>query len=235
MPYSGEFSTTSAGLHVKIYTDAVAKSHDGTAVALGADGFAERLAERYELPVPGFPVSFRENPTQPHFGFEWCFGLDESQPVCNAVDMHVDADAMFIEGYRDDKVCGFAADAGQFAEFVDRVWNTPPELAVQHVGECLEMLRLDAEEPNRMEQLLKFREGNASQVFGAFNNLEELAHDLGRGFVPGAGAENGPDQNFEWGAGLRLNEFDDWRIVFLLLALEGLVYGGYVLDSHTFE
>ena len=150
------------------------------------------------------------------------------------MDVHVHADRGQIEADGDGEIRGLASDAGEFAEFLDRLREDTAEFLVEDVGERLQVSRLVMVEPDGEDQLLKFCDGElAKAVRGVASRGEKALHCAGGTGVLGAGGENGADEYAEGVVGLRLDELDDRRSMSLEFLLERPVDGGDVLDCHA--
>ena len=116
---------------------------------MGVARFAERLAERHQLAIPGFPVAFWQNPAQFHFRFEWCLCFDKAKAVGNAVDVDIDTDAVLIERDGNNEICCLSPDPRELAELVDRFGDASREFLVENVGKGFEVFSFDAIEADR--------------------------------------------------------------------------------------
>ena len=212
---------------------------DRTAVALGAHGITAGLSERDEVAVPRLPVLDRQDLAERHLRLHGLRGLDELQPVANAVDVHVHADRRKVEADGNSEVRGLASDPRQFAELLHRVRQHAAELLVKDVRKGLQVPRLVMVEADGEDELFDLSDGEAAEVArGEAERIpllrcgEKALHRAGGAGVLGAGGEDGADEHAEGVVGLRLDEFDDGRRMRLEFLFERLVDGGDVLKCH---
>lgn len=148
--------------------------------------------------------------------------------------MHVNADRRQVEPHRDRQVGGLAANAGELAQFLDRIRQRSAETFGQHFRQRLEMFGLIAVEPDRIYQ---FFDASNRQLFESVGSVpagrEQPFHGGGRAGVLGSGAEYCTHQHAEGIVGLSFDKFDYRGGVRLEFSLERPVDGRYVLYSHV--
>ena len=153
--------------------------------------------------------------------------------------MHVDVDAdrRQVEADGDGQVRGLAADARQFAQFLDGARQRAAELLLEDARQLLEVARLVAEEADGVDELFDLLDGEALQVGGRerlpARGREEPLDGARRAGVLRAGGEDGADKHAEGVVRLRLDEFDDRRGVRGEFLFERAVDGGDVFQGHA--
>ncbi len=202
-------------------------------VALGAQRRTDGLSVGDEVAVPGFPIAFGEAVAKRHFRFQRRLGLNQAQPVRDAVDVNIDADGVLIEGHRNNQVGGFTPDSGQFAEVLDRIRNPPTEAGVQGIGQRFQVLGLHSPETDREDQLAQLCFGNVAEVLYVIDDLEQAVGRLGCRLVPGSRAQDGRDQHLERILRLGLDELDNGRLFLRVLGFQDAIDSGQIRKFHN--
>ena len=198
-----------------------------------APGGAARLAQADEEGVPLFPILCGKVLAQGHLGVIRGFRDEQPEAVCDAVDVDIDADGLFVEGNGDDEVGCFASDSGELAELFDGLWDGTVELGVEHVRDLFDVPCFLAEEADRKTEVFEALGVDLPQGIEIWDFGEEFGDNLGCGLVLGACAENRGDEDAERIACVDRDEVDDGGAVGVELMLEKRVDGGKVFERHA--
>lgn len=208
-------------------------------MTVGISRRAEGLAERHQIAIPSFPVSYGKNLAEDHFRLQRCSGSDQSQAVAYPVDVDIDADSGFIKGLRHHEIGGFSPDSRKPDQILDRVGNTAGEEGFHGVGKFFQQARLGAVEPDRIDEFGQVLSGYPAQIVEVFNGFEQSLRYGCCGLIFGAGAQNGGNQNPERCEGPNSHELSDRRTLSLemvadfpvdkgdeILLVNGMGHGG---------
>lgn len=186
----------------------------GTVAALGIAGGTTGLPERDEIRIPCFPITARQNFAKAHFGREGRFGMEESEAVCDAMDVDVDADGREVEANGDGEVCGFASDAWEEAKFFDGMRENVVEFFAEDARQFFEVVCFGVIVTNRIDEASEVLFGDAVEVGGSKGaavggSLEEARSGFGGAGVLCTCGEDGGDEDAERVACLGFEEVDD--------------------------
>jgi len=187
-----------------------------------------RLTEGHQIRVPCFPVAHGQKSAQGHLGFKGCCGLDQPETVRDSVNVDIDADGGLVKAERHDQVSGFASNSRQFAERFDGIGEHAAEFCVQDVGEFFKVSCFVAVKANGVDRLLKFGEGDASQVCWLCDDFKEASACGGCAGVLRARAQNRSQQDAKRVARLDGDKVNDRRFVGEKSGLKQTVDGGDV-------
>lgn len=207
-------------LPMSVYTDLFAEALDRASAAPRADGFAQRLAEGDEDVVDGNPPFFGEFLSESHLGLFGCFGLDVSQPVGDAVDVGVDADAEFVVSEGEDEVGCLPADAGEGEEFVQVVGDTAAVLFDEDATDAPYVFGFRFVEPDGIDELLYLFGSEFEDGLGCFGFFKKPPGRHGRDFVLRPQTEHRGDEDAERVPRPLRDLGDDGHVPFRDLCLE---------------
>ncbi len=168
---------------------------------MGRSRGANGLPEGHQIPVPCFPVSSWQQPAQGHFRLQRRPGRDQSQPVADPVDVDIDADPRFIEGFGHNQVGGLASHSREPHQVLDRVGDTSAEKRGNRVGQLLQQSCLGAVESDGEDQLGQHVQRDAAEVIEILNFAKQTLRYGGGRLVFGARAQDGGHQHAKRGQG----------------------------------
>jgi hypothetical protein len=186
------------------------------------------LAERHEVGIKSRPKSFGQFFPECHLHFQRRFRIKVAKSVENTVYVHVDAYRRFFERHGDHKVCGFAAYAGEFCQFVDILRDLPVKFAFENGGKHFQVARFASVKTDRVYQFLQLFFRQSFQITRIFHTFKKLSGDRRGGFVLGPGAQNRGYQHLKRIAGLHLYQVDHRSAVLFEFRGENVVDGFYL-------
>jgi hypothetical protein len=115
---------------------------------------ANTLSIEDEQGVDRFPIFVRKNATKDEFGVIWVFGREPADAITNTMDMGVNADAVFLEGFDEDEVCGLTANTGEGKKLFEGLGYTTAVFFHENCGDFPETQSLRLVKSSGIDELL---------------------------------------------------------------------------------